>query len=271
MSSLLLCAGVEPNPGPRLDDISNKIDDLMAEMKAMRDETKQRLDAVTTRLVAYEAAISEVKADVVKLKSDSASNATTCASLVAEVAAMKNELSALSLASADWPILSKSSTLVAGSSSSTVTTDVAAMINDVSLELKRRVDKECNVIVFGLQPRRDIDDVAIFTDLIRSELDLTPHITKTKRLGDSKNGKPPPLLVCLRDTDEKRALLVNAKKLRKSANSSVKDNVFINADLTLQQRQQGAALRRELKARKESGEVDIVIRSGKIVHQYKKE
>ena len=62
-----------------------------------------------------------------------------------------------------------------------------------------------------------------------------------------------------------RDLLSNAKKLRSSKTLAAKNHVFINADLTVLQRQYRSALREELKLRLASGEKDFVIRAGKIV------
>ena len=58
--------------------------------------------------------------------------------------------------------------------------------------------------------------------------------------------------------------------LRSSTNPAVKDKVYINRDLTLQERQDQLALRIELKLRRAAGENDICIRAGKINSMAKK-
>ena len=80
-----------------------------------------------------------------------------------------------------------------------------------------------------------------------------------------RGGGLTPIPICLRDETDKQLLLSNAKKLRSSTNSAVRDNVYINRDLTLQERQHQSALRNELKLRRAAGEKDIGIRAGKIV------
>jgi hypothetical protein len=63
---------------------------------------------------------------------------------------------------------------------------------------------------------------------------------------------------------------MSAKKLRLSSVPAVKNNIYINADFTLQERQHRSALRKELKLRMAAGEKEIGIRAGKIVHIAKK-
>ena len=60
-----------------------------------------------------------------------------------------------------------------------------------------------------------------------------------------------------------KSILRQATKLRVS---STWKKVYISPDLTLKEREQGKKLREELKKRKEAGEKDIYIKSGKM-HQ----
>jgi len=58
------------------------------------------------------------------------------------------------------------------------------------------------------------------------------------------------------------SILRNAKNLRKS---STYQNVFISSDLSLKERESNKLLYQELKRRKQAGEVNLIIRRGKIV------
>ena len=136
------------------------------------------------------------------------------------------------------------------------------------MELNLREKKKFNVVVFGLPPGLDYKQV--FQDLVQNELGIKPHITKSSRLGKGIGGNSPPLLICLRDKTDKQSLLTDAKKLRSSTNPAVKDKVYINRDLTPQERQHQLALRNELKLRRAAGEKDISIRAGKIISMAKK-
>lgn len=180
------------------------------------------------------------------------------AAVAQELAVIKNDI--------QWPNLGTSAAAPATTSSPKNLPIPSMGTNDIIAELRRREAKKLNVVVFGLPPKDNIDDADNFMDLATSELGITPHIVTSSRLGKGATGKPAPLLISLRDEADKRALLVNAKKLRESKSPDVKDSIFINADLTLQERQHRAALRDELKVRLAAGEKDIGIRGGKIVH-----
>ena len=55
-----------------------------------------------------------------------------------------------------------------------------------------------------------------------------------------------------------------AIRLRRSTNNHTRDNVFINRDLTPEQRAFDYELRQELKRRRAMGEANLVIRNGKV-------
>jgi hypothetical protein len=150
--------------------------------------------------------------------------------------------------------------------SSTATPGHHTSINDLVAELHLRESKKLNIIVHGLPISQD--DGASFTELMDTELGLKPHVQSVKRLvgkASTTSTKPAPLLVVLRDSDDRRALLRNARKLRDSSDAVTKSSIFINPDLTQIERQEGYALRSELRRRKTAGEHNIAIRKGAIV------
>jgi hypothetical protein len=132
--------------------------------------------------------------------------------------------------------------------------------------MKRRDAKKLNIIVRGLPTSPD--DCASFCHLVDKELNLKPHVSSVKRLISKTNKNttsPPPLLIVLRDAQDRHDLLSKATKLRLSADAAVQSSIFINRDLTSIERNEGFALRSELRRRKAAGELDIGIRRGAIV------
>ena len=83
------------------------------------------------------------------------------------------------------------------------------------------------------------------------------------RLGPKKAGYIRPLKVMLQNIQVKREILGKAKLL----NSGKYKNVYINPDLTPQQRDKDRLLRQELKKRRDNGESDVYINKGKIVER----
>jgi hypothetical protein len=212
-----------------------------------------------------------MKTEMDKIKMDLQSNITTTALISSNLDQIKSELSD-KIDTTIWPTLPAAANT---QSTTTVKNSVhptsVPSIDDIATELKRRDEKRLNIIVFGLSPSDDLTDEEMFDRLITDELGFAVHTTKLQRLGKGSQDKSAPLLVCLRDEQEKRRVLSNAKKLRESKSPVIKTHVYINADLTLQERQHRNALREELKLRKTAGEQDIGIRAGKIVHISKKE
>lgn len=81
------------------------------------------------------------------------------------------------------------------------------------------------------------------------------------RIGRVTGAKPRLLRIKCQNMSVKLSLLRHSKKLRESTRFR---NVYINPDLTKQQRVKGAELRSELKRRRENGE-RVIIRGGRIV------
>jgi hypothetical protein len=107
---------------------------------------------------------------------------------------------------------------------------VAAVYMDQSTKKRR----ETSLIVTGLEPNGDKPDSELFSSLCRDELDLRPDVIRTTRLGKHvpPEGKPKPLLVILHDVEQVRDLLASARLLRRSANSTIRERVYINPNLT---------------------------------------
>ena len=89
-----------------------------------------------------------------------------------------------------------------------------------------------SVVVSGLIPRHDLTDAASFRQLCSQEIGLDPVVVYTKRLGAAYGDRVQPLLVGLQSPDEVLSVMSRAKSLRRSAVETVRNNVFINHNLT---------------------------------------
>lgn len=107
-----------------------------------------------------------------------------------------------------------------------------AVLSAVYSDKKQQESRAKNVIVSGLPISSECDDKTVVKQLCEEELDIVPDIHNCKRLGRVMNGRCQPILVSLSSAEHASQLLSSAKKLRRSANALIKDNVYINAHLT---------------------------------------
>ena len=108
-------------------------------------------------------------------------------------------------------------------------------------------------------------DIKKFCEITNQCMDMDisgdTDISDAIRIGPTRaDGKPRLLRVTFRDLNMKREVLGKAKLLKMGKFS----RVYINPDLTANQRKVDFELRTELKARKGKGETNLVIRRGKI-------
>jgi hypothetical protein len=147
-------------------------------------------------------------------------------------------------------------------------------------ELRERVERKCNIIVFGF-PESEAEDAgarrthdsAQFVSLCMSELGVEVDVSQDQvsRLGKKpENGnKPRPMRVRLETEGDRKQVLTNAKKLSKSENDSF-HRVFIKKDMTPMEREEDVRLRalrdKKRKESQEKGEDTVwVIRRNKVV------
>jgi hypothetical protein len=105
---------------------------------------------------------------------------------------------------------------------------IAAVYNDQT-ESKRRAS---SFIISGLSEDQQLSDAEQFLNLCRDEFNMQPAVVITKRLGRVQPNKSRLLLVVTRKADQAQQLITAAKQLRKSANQSVRDNIYISRNLT---------------------------------------
>ena len=108
-------------------------------------------------------------------------------------------------------------------------------------------------------------DTIMFSNIAVQSLDIEESrllIRNIVRLGGKRNdGRPRPLKITFESIDIKREILGKARLLR----STKHRHIYINPDLTPQQRKIDAELREELKKRRDGGEKFIQISKGKII------
>jgi hypothetical protein len=92
--------------------------------------------------------------------------------------------------------------------------------------------REASVIVSGLASADNASDSDLFSAFCAAELHLEPDIASTKRLGRLQAGKVQPLLAYLKQAEQAKQLIANAKWLRLSSDPVTKEKVYINPNLT---------------------------------------
>ena len=131
--------------------------------------------------------------------------------------------------------------------------------------LKLRTSKDNNIIISGISPSTSVSDAQLVTNLLADELNMTTMVTHCLRLGKPNVGRPQLLLATLAHATDAIKVIRLAKSLRNSRNDEVKNNVYINPDLTREQRSIQYNLRTELKHRKAAGEINLIIKNNRII------
>ena len=140
-------------------------------------------------------------------------------------------------------------------------------------EYMDRQTRRKNVVVFNLPEStaqtpsdRKKDDLDRFIQLVRDELHLIVSPEKCYRVGQRNDTRSRLLIVTLESEDVKWDVLRQAPQLKQSKHFP---RIYINPDLSMQERTKAKQLRQELARRKASGEHDIKIQRGKIVRYNK--
>jgi len=107
-----------------------------------------------------------------------------------------------------------------------------ALVAAVYVDQTKKTGQAANVVITGLPIHQTTSDKTTVTNKLATELDLQVNVVKCKRLGKAVSGKAQPLLVILRSIDEADRVMANAKRLRNSTDTVVRDNVFIDRHLT---------------------------------------
>ena len=142
----------------------------------------------------------------------------------------------------------------------------------VSEEIHEREELEkvkMNLIISGIAestPEQEKQDVV---KLLQDELDIEAHIEGVERCGKripEDSTKPRLLKLRMKIQENRKNILRNAPKLRKSSDQHVKENVYISPDLTRKQQKDAKNLREERRERKrQEPEKTFLIKRGKVV------
>ena len=142
---------------------------------------------------------------------------------------------------------------------------IPVSISDVVKEVYLRDLKKANIIITSLPITPLLNDDIAVKNLLRDELNINANITQCTRLGKPTAGRTQLLQVSLDSETTAKNVIRSAKSLRDSPVKSISDMVYINPDLTKDQCAAQFQLRAELKRRRASGEVNLIIKNNRIV------
>jgi hypothetical protein len=238
---MLVIGGIELNPGPpntklddiiwRLDTITTSLDDAVRDFTLRFTHFENKMAAYATRLDSVEQAQAAIVAQFAtlqaKVTANSTADFTACLDVVERAHADTNaKLTALQAAP---PIITAAKDAPAAPVPSSL-----LVLNDVVRDLDLRAAKKGNLVISGLRPSSARDDTVAVADILRTELNITANVTHCVRLGKpTDDNHPRRLLVTLSSDSDSSSAIRSAKKLRSSTDAHVRDNVYINADLTL--------------------------------------
>ena len=254
---LLLIACVESNPRPVklediahwLDDLTHRLDNLMQELRDTRATLTDKIDNSVQDLTAKLHRCEDLaKANSARLDIVEQSQATMGAQLSTLLATNSNTAAPTGIA--PWP-----------------TTAMPLAIEDVVREESMRATRQSNIVLTGILSSPPFADAGIVTNQLRDKLGINTMVTHCGRLGkpSADINRPGVLLVTLSSESNARAAIRDARKLCNSADHHLRDHIiFLNADLTPEQRKADYKLRAELNRHRVAWEADLIIRNGKL-------
>ena len=136
-------------------------------------------------------------------------------------------------------------------------------------ELKQIEALRMNLVITGIPERQNPDtEMQEVITLFEKELDISPEISKTERIGKQKENEPRLLRVTFTTMRSRREVLVNSINLRKSVNKSVSEKIFVRPDMTESQRKESKNLRELLrKMKKDNPTKTFMIKRNKVIEK----
>ena len=107
-----------------------------------------------------------------------------------------------------------------------------AIVTAVYVDQTKKTGQAANVVISGLPVNQLSSDKSSVCKLLANELNLHVNVVKCRRLGKIVSGKTQALLVSLNSVDEADQVMANAKRLRGSSDTTVRDGIYINRHLT---------------------------------------
>ena len=243
-----------------------------------------------------------IKTEIKDLKTNVATNhtlITTCndnhTDIIRRLEALEQTINKHNLSDDDFPPLS---TVVAGtktlqrdlSDHKTITTeiDVALKKQQADKEEEQRRDaKKTSLIVYGVKETYIDDkstqmkeDFKTLCQLYSDRVEINKEdFTNISRVGNHKPQQIRPIKITFTNPVKRNKILTNNKGLKiyreeyeecsrcEDEVSGKHVHVYITTDKTKQEREEENALRAKLKARRDDGETDLIIKKGKIVNK----
>lgn len=126
--------------------------------------------------------------------------------------------------------------------------------NNVLTEMAERQKRSCNIMIFNLPEKGEHEDEAATDQLISNLVNCPLEIKKITRLGKKNKNGYRSLRVTLNSAEDVHKILRHKKNLDRS------QKIFINSDLTIQQREILNQLKNEIKTRHRNGEQNLTIK-----------
>ena len=145
-------------------------------------------------------------------------------------------------------------------------TNLRRLIRDENDEPAKIEALKMNLVITGIpeKPNPDTELQEVIT-LFEKELDITPDIEKTERIGKPKESEPRLLRIVFKTMRSRREILTKSIELRNSPNASVKNKIYVRPDMTPNQLTESKNLRDLLrKMRKANPNKKYVIKRNKI-------
>ena len=127
-----------------------------------------------------------------------------------------------------------------------------------------RARRARTVIMSGVAESAEDDDSGYIRHLLQTEFEYEPASLMCLRLGNNSTGQPRPILVTLPVAEEASWLVANCRRLRKSRDSWVKNNIYINKNLSRIERREayeGRCRRRAAAGKVANQPIRVVINS----------
>ena len=107
-----------------------------------------------------------------------------------------------------------------------------AVLTAVHGELMSKDARRRNVSISGLPSKPGISDMALVDELVETEFGYRPLIACTRRLERVVSGRVQPIAVTYADIKDAEYLVDHARLLWDSNNTSLRQSVYINRDMT---------------------------------------
>jgi hypothetical protein len=134
--------------------------------------------------------------------------------------------------------------------------NVVAAIYEDQIERERRSN---NVVITGMFPVHGVTDQAAVKQLFHQEFNVSPEIKRVQRIGTATQAdKPKPIVVTLSKQKDADYLTERARQLRRSSVKAIRDNVFLNRDLTRAEQQAAFVLRQRRREAKKQSKPGVV-------------